>query len=123
MRAVLPLTADDLPPHIDDLASRAPHAVRRAQGHVRRRADDQLARRTRPAARRVAAAEVTTTGGIVSTRRPGGAAWQAFAGRAPAGDWEMRLPDNAVVRSWFADGLIEDLVLVMTLSGTTPNWP
>jgi hypothetical protein len=44
-------------------------------------------------------------------------------GATPSGDWELQLEDTPVVRSWFADGLIQDLVLVLTLSGTTPGWP
>jgi hypothetical protein len=35
----------------------------------------------------------------------------------------LRLPDDDLVRSWFRDGLVEDIVLVMTLAGTTPAWP
>jgi hypothetical protein len=122
MRAVFRLTDADLPPHVDDIAigQLTLLAVRKDM-----LADELVINSLTQTAggQSVAAAEVTTTGGVVSTRRPSGAPWRVFAGRAPAGDWEMRFPDDALVRSWFADGLIEDLVLVMTLSGTTPNWP
>lgn len=64
-----------------------------------------------------------TVGGIVGTRRPGAAPWQVFIGADPTGDWELRPEDTPIVRSWFTDGLIQDLVLVMTLFGTTPEWP
>ena len=43
--------------------------------------------------------------------------------RDPAGTWEIQLPDDDLLRSWFRDELLEDLVLVITLSGTTPVWP
>jgi hypothetical protein len=34
----------------------------------------------------------------------------------------MQLDNTPVVRSWFKEGLIEDLVLVMTVTGVTPPW-
>ena len=40
-----------------------------------------------------------------------------------AGDWELAVRDDPVVHTWFTDGRIEDIVLVLTLSGTTPEWP
>jgi len=39
------------------------------------------------------------------------------------GDWTLEIEDSPIVRSWFADGLVRDLVLVFTLAGTTPAWP
>ena len=69
------------------------------------------------------AGPVRTVGGIAGTRRAGGAPWQVFIGADPAGDWELQIEDTPVVRSWFSEGLIQDLVLVFTLSGTTPAWP
>ena len=122
MRVTLPLSAGDFPPHIHDL--RVEHvslfAVRSdaladeftitSLGRV---SDGQT----------VTAAEVTTTGGIISTRRPSGAAWRVHTGLRPVGQWGLQLADDALVRSWFRDGLIEDLVLVLTLTGTTPAWP
>jgi hypothetical protein len=68
------------------------------------------------------AAQVRTVGGIVGTRGAGGAPWKTFIGADPTGDWELQLQDTPLVRSWFANGLIHDLVLVFTLSGTTPAW-
>ena len=38
-------------------------------------------------------------------------------GMEPAGDWELAVRDDPVVRTWFTDGRIEDIVLVLTLSG------
>ncbi len=37
--------------------------------------------------------------------------------------WDLQLADDELVRSWFRDGLIEDVALVLTLAGTTPAWP
>jgi hypothetical protein len=124
MRAVLPLTADDFPPHIQDL-----HVEHVSLFAVRA---DELAdeltitslSHTSGGGQTVTTGEVTTTGGIISTRRPAGAAaWQVLLNRYPAGRWETRLADDDLVRSWFRDGLVEDLVLVLTIGGTTPEWP
>ena len=48
-------------------------------------------------------------------------AWQVFIDAAPVGDWELQLEDTPIVRKLFADGVIQDLVVVFTLSGTTPR--
>jgi hypothetical protein len=123
MRAVLPLTADDFPPHIEDLhVEHVSLFVARAD-----KLTDELTIRSvshTSSGETVTAGSVTTTGGIVSTRRPAGAvAWQVLVNRYPSGRWEVELPDDPLVRSWFRDGLIEDLVLVLTVGGTTPAWP
>lgn len=122
MRAVVPLTREDLPAHIQDL--RVAHltlfVVRRDDF------DEELAIRAvdhTSGGQTVSAGEVRTTGGIISTRRPGGTPWQVFIDRNPVGDWGFQLEDNPQVRSWFREGLIEDIVIVLTLSGTTPEWP
>jgi hypothetical protein len=44
-------------------------------------------------------------------------------GQEPIGAWELALPDTPVVRSWFADELITDILLVITCTGETPAWP
>ncbi len=122
MRVTLPITADDLPPHIQDLR------VEQISMFVVR-ADALADELTVPSLRHTVGGQtvttgvVTTTGGIISTRRPAGAPWNVHLGADPTGTWEIQLPDEALVRSWFRDELIEDLVLVLTLGGTTPEWP
>ena len=122
MRATLPVTADDLPPHIQDL-----HVEQLSMFVVR--ADALADELTVPSMSHTAGGQtvtteaVTTTGGIISTRRPGGAPWNVHLGADPTGTWEIQLPDEAQVHSWFHDELIEDLVLVLTIGGTTPEWP
>jgi hypothetical protein len=43
--------------------------------------------------------------------------------RDQAGTCENSTADDDLIRSWFRDELLEDLVLVITLSGPTPVWP
>ena len=122
MRPILPLRAADFPPHVQNLR------VEQVSVFVVRRAElaDELtftAVRLTSGGRTVSTEEVTTTGGIASTRRPGGSAWGVLLGLDPAADWKLGIQDPVVVRSWFIDELVEDLVLVLTLTGTTPEWP
>ena len=121
MRAVLPITASDLPPHITQIsvAQLTLFAVR--DGAL----TDELtisALRHTVNGQTTQAAAVRTVGGVIGTRRAGGAPWQTFIGADPTGEWELQLDDTPLVRSWFAGGLIRDLVLVVTLTGTTPAW-
>ena len=119
MSVVLPLTANDFPPHIADLA-----VAHLTLFVIRDSAvDDEL---TVTSLRHPAAGNTTetgpvrTVGGIAGTRRAGAAPWQVFIGAAPVGDWELHFEDTPIVRKLFADGVIQDLVVVFSLSGTTP---
>jgi hypothetical protein len=122
MRAVLNLTLDDFPPHIRDL--RVQHLavyVLRKDELSSELAFDDLTHTV--GSQTTKGGEAETVGGIVSTRRPGGSAWAVHLGADPAGSWELAVTDDPIVRSWFTDELIDDIAIVMTISGTTPEWP
>jgi len=122
MRATLSLEPESLPPHVTDLRVRQVTAfVLRKDSLVEELTFTELSHTS--GGRTVTAGEVTTTAGIASTRRPSGTPWGLLLGGDPLGTWEFALADDPVVHSWFADGLIDDIVLVMSLSGTTPEWP
>ena len=121
MSAVLPLTANDFPPHVSDLSVAHLTLFVVHEGEV----DDEL---TITSLRHTAAGQVTeagpvhTVGGIVGTRRAGGAPpWEVFIDAPPAGDWELHLEDTPIMRKLFADGVIQDLAVVFSLSGATPR--
>ena len=57
----------------------------------------------------------------MGTRRAGGA--QPFLGSDPSGTWELQFEDTPQMRSLFQNGSIRDAVLVMTVAGTTAQWP
>jgi hypothetical protein len=61
--------------------------------------------------------------GVISTRRGNAGSWAAMIGRSPIGEWELALPDNEQTRELFATEMIEDILLVITYSGRTPEWP
>ncbi|SPB18558.1 hypothetical protein NOV72_05758 [Caballeronia novacaledonica] len=65
----------------------------------------------------------TTIDGIVSTRRGNAGSWISIVGRKPFGEWELSLPDTEEMRGRFATGDIEDILLVVTYSGRTRDWP
>ena len=119
MTAVLPLTADDFPPHIADLTiTHITLFVVRDKA-----AEDELtitSLRHTAADQVTAAGPVRTVGGIAGTRRPGAAPWEVFIGSVPAGDWQLHIEDTPVVRNLFTDGMVQDLVVVFALHGTTP---
>jgi Tc toxin complex TcA C-terminal TcB-binding domain len=67
--------------------------------------------------------EAVPTDRVVSTRRGNAGSWTSMVGRAPAGEWELSLPDTAEVRRRFGAGDIEDILFVITYSGLAPEWP
>jgi hypothetical protein len=61
--------------------------------------------------------------GIVSTLIGNAGSWRAMQTKAPIGEWTLSLPNNAETKKLFKEGQIEDILLVVTFSGTTPPWP
>jgi hypothetical protein len=119
MRVSLPIIADDLPPHIQDV-----HVEQISLFAVR--ADELTDELTVTSLRHgptTSTGPVTTTGGIISTRRPAGEPWSVHLRADPTGTWDIQLPDEEIVRSWFRDELVDDIIMVFTLGGTTPEWP
>jgi hypothetical protein len=122
MRAALPLTSNDFPLHIDNLtvAHVTLFVVRKEtlEGEL----SLPSLRHTTVDGEIAEAGSVRTVGGIVGTRRPAGAPWQVFVGTDPVGNWELQLEDDRELREWFTQGLIDDLVLIFTISGVSPPW-
>jgi hypothetical protein len=67
--------------------------------------------------------EAVPTDRVASTRRGNAGSWTPIIGRAPTGEWELRLPDTSEVRGRFAAGDIEDILFVLTFTGLAPEWP
>ncbi|MGZ8915534.1 MAG: hypothetical protein ACXW1Z_20805 [Methylobacter sp.] len=44
-------------------------------------------------------------------------------GKFPAGEWELALPNTEEMRNRFKNEELEDILLVITYSGRTPEWP
>ena len=65
----------------------------------------------------------STTDGLISTRRGNAGGWSQLRNQEPIGTWELALPDTPAVRGWFADEQITDILLVITYTGETPDWP
>ena len=122
MRAALPMTRDDFPPHIANLT--VAHLTLFVV-HADTFTDELsvMAMRHTIAGHTTEAGEVRTVGGIAGTRRPGAAPWQVFVDSDPAGTWELQFEDTPAVRSAFTDEAVGDIVLVFTLAGSTPPWP
>jgi hypothetical protein len=69
----------------------------------------------------------TSIDGIISTRRGNAGSWTAMIGKSPIGEWELSLPNTEEIRNRFGDDdsneTIADILLVLTYSGRTPEWP
>ena len=122
MRARVPIDQLDLPPHIDELeVAQLTVFVVRGDALLDEVALVSLSHTT-PAGVTTRTAGTRTVRGIATTRRSGGAQWQALLGAHPMGTWDLQFEDTPQVRKWFADGLIEDVVIVFTLAGRTSPW-
>ncbi len=65
----------------------------------------------------------TSIDGIISTRRGNAASWTSMIGRTPIGQWELALPNTQEVRGFFRNEEIDEILLVVTYSGSTAPWP
>jgi hypothetical protein len=65
----------------------------------------------------------TSIDGIISTRRGNAGSWTAMIGKSPVGEWELALPNTEEMKKRFETEEIEDVLLVLTYSGRTPEWP
>jgi hypothetical protein len=65
----------------------------------------------------------TPVNGVISTRAGNGGPWTSMQGKNPVGQWELALPNLQTVKDAFATEAIADIVLVITYSALTPDWP
>lgn len=64
-----------------------------------------------------------TIEGTISTSTGSAGSWSAMQTKAPAGTWELSLPDSDEIRARFKDSDILDLLLLVGYSGQLPEWP
>jgi hypothetical protein len=65
----------------------------------------------------------TSVDGVISTRRGNAGSWTSMIGKSPIGEWELALPTAEEMKNRFKNEDIEDILLVITYSGRTPDWP
>jgi hypothetical protein len=65
----------------------------------------------------------TSVDGTISTRSGIAGSWAAMIGKSPAGEWELALPNTDEMKNRFKNEEIGDILLVITYSGRTPEWP
>jgi hypothetical protein len=115
---------EDFPPNLENLKVQHVVFYVAASSDVRLEVEDVELRFT-DANGGAVGGMVSTNEGVISTRRGNAGPWNAMIGKAPIGQWTLRLPDNPRVREIFDDkrrDYIADLLLVITYSGRTPEW-
>lgn len=64
-----------------------------------------------------------TVSGRVSTRSGNGANWLPMIGLSPIGQWELAFPDDNETRNRFTNEEVQNILLVITISGKTFPFP
>jgi hypothetical protein len=70
----------------------------------------------------------TSIDGAISTRRGNAGAWLPMLAQPPVGVWELNLQTGTpakddIVKYWFKDQKIVDIMLVISYTGRQPDWP
>lgn len=65
----------------------------------------------------------TTISGVINSRRGNGSGWLPIVGKKPIGTWHVAFEDTTQARARFKDGLIKDVLFVVTYRARTPAWP
>ena len=66
----------------------------------------------------------SSTDGVFSTRRGNANDWlNKICNKVPEGTWRLALPNTQDVKDLFKTKEIEDILFVITYSGTAPEWP
>lgn len=68
----------------------------------------------------VAGTATTDAGGVASTRR-GASGWNPLTGTSPTGDWTLSF--DASADHLFQQGLLTDVLLIISWAGLAPTWP
>jgi hypothetical protein len=115
MRVQLTTSRADLPPNLDDFTLEAVvlYVVRR-DGETFEQEIEALTFQPNGTAGEIGGA-AETVDGRVSTRAGNGTAWLPMLGSAPAGTWTLTFPDEPQTRQRFADGQIEDVLLILSI--------
>ena len=123
MQVTLTVGSQDFPPNINGLAVQQISLYCLRQDGVTQELNVlSLAHTPLGGQTTTSTAPVTTVGGIIGTRRPAGTPWLGMIGVSPLGEWTLQFENTDPVRALFANGSIQDVALVLTVSGETPEW-
>lgn len=110
----------DFPPHLDRLAIEQVVLYAIRDQELTEELPVKGLRLTSGEGSTVEGGPATTVDGVISTRR---GSWPDFAHCSPVGDWELMLPDTTRVIDLFQKERIQDLLVVVTVTGREPDWP
>jgi hypothetical protein len=118
---------DDFPPNLDNLTiEHVGLYLARAAGDTTEVDIQSLTFRQN--ATTVTSSTITSSRGLVSTRRANAGSLAPVIGLEPVGEWELSLnygnaAKDAAIRKRFKDDLITDILFVISYAGETPPWP
>jgi hypothetical protein len=128
LTVTLPIRRQNYPPQLDGLSTEAIVViVRPVDGK------DSVSAVLTPSfsagGQPVSAPGLALQNGVISTRRSGAVAWSTLLGKATTtGTWTFAIADDptsgapAPVRDRLATGEVDDILIVLTFSGTRPPW-
>jgi hypothetical protein len=67
--------------------------------------------------------EVSTLSGMVNTRSGSAGSWLSMIGKPPFGEWELDVSNDPDILNHLKNEDIQDILLVITYTARTPQWP
>jgi Tc toxin complex TcA C-terminal TcB-binding domain len=127
MAVRLRMRREDFPPNLEDLAIEqvVVYLARPTAEPLARPLPIQLhlTRMTESGAQLRAGGTATSTDGLYSTRREAADWRDDLVGSTPFGEWELSLPNDSETRALFIEEQVQDILLVLTYTARTPEWP
>jgi len=117
--------AQDFPPNLEKDSLKIQHVVlffARADGSTFEIPVDVL-RFTESGSTGSVGGSAASIDGIISTRRGNASSWMPIIGKLPFGTWQLTLPNTETIRDRFKNDEVQDILLVITYSAHTPEWP
>ena len=127
MAVRLRMRREDFPPNLEDLAIEqvVVYLARPTAEPLARPLPIQLhlTRMTESGAQLRVGGTATSTDGLYSTRREAADWRDDLVGSTPFGEWELSLPNDSETRALFIEEQVQDILLVLTYTARTPEWP
>ena len=114
---------EDFPPNLDDL--RIQHVLLYFVGAVQGEfeVNNLQLHFTAQGSMGPVGGEVSTLSGMVNTRSGSAGSWLSMIGKPPFGEWELDVSNDPDILNHLKNEDIQDILLVLTYTARTPQWP